>query len=388
MSLLLDRNIPGPKTHALVIGVGTYPHAKAGKGVLAELRNVPDLPSAADSAKLVCDWLLQNQDRLAAPLATLEVLVSDPTDPSNRYPWSAGPVDAADDNNVRTKGNDWYARVNEAPGNTAFFYCCGHGASYQHNPVLFLEDINRSRANAWTHINLGSLALSLRKNPSVAAAFLFADACGQYVPNLELRNAQDTRFFDDPSPFAKAGNQVSLLCAAAEGQLAYEGADKLNGNLRFGRFTQAMLQALNGSSARQFGSKWAVSSRDLLDDLKALRRVFFGHWGDNEPFEPYPAVTANERLPIVFPVGFELPLVVMVDPAEKTPLYNLFVSQQDTPTAPWLRTRPAGSTEAWMTTVPPGNNGLYAIAENGADCHAQLFMPKEPLFEQRVDVKK
>jgi hypothetical protein len=387
MSLLLDRNIPGPKTHALVIGVGAYPHAKAGKGVDEKLRNVPDLPSAADSAKVVCDWLLQNQDRLAAPLATLEVLISDPADPNNRYPWAAGPVDAADENNVRTKGKDWYARVVEAPGNTAFFYCCGHGASYQHNPVLFLEDLNQSRANAWAHINLGSLAFSLRKDPQVAAAFLFADACGQYIPDLELQVAQDTRFFDAPNPFANAGNKVSLLCAAAEGQLAYEGADRTNDKLMLGRFTQAVLQGLNGSSARQIGSKWGVSSRDLLDDLKALRRVFFGHWKDEQPFEPYPAVTANERLPIVFPVGFELPLVVMVEPAEKMSLYNLFISQQDKP-ATWLKNRPAGSTDAWMTTVPPGNNGLWAIAENAAGCYPQLFMPIQPLFDQRVVVQR
>ena len=55
MPLLLDRSVPGAKTHAVVIGVGNYPHAKSGKGVQENLRRVPDLPSAADSAKLMCD---------------------------------------------------------------------------------------------------------------------------------------------------------------------------------------------------------------------------------------------------------------------------------------------------------------------------------------------
>ncbi|WP_431822308.1 hypothetical protein [Burkholderia sp. F1] len=387
MPLLLDRLVEGPGTHAFVIGVGQYPHAKAGSGVLDILGKVPDLPSAADSAKLMCDWLLDNQDRLAAPLATLDVLISDPANPNHRYQWARGPVDTATKANVAARGRVWYERVVAEPGNVAFFYCCGHGASHLQQPVLFLEDLNQSPDDVWTHINLNLLALALRKSQSISAAFLFSDACGQFVPEFELeRDVQDCRFFQKPNLFAPSRNQVSLLCAAAEGQLAYEGADRAGSDCQFGRFTQAVLKGLNGSSARWSRNRWGVSCRDLLGDLKSLRRVFFSHWSENEPFEPYPAVTQTDPIPIVYPDGFELPLVVMTDPPDRMPHYDFVISQKREPTGPWLKNRNAGDPNAWHTTVPPGLDALYAIAVKGADHYPLLFQPKEPLFDQWVPV--
>jgi len=386
MPLLLDRPVQGRKTHAFVIGVGNYPHAKAGRGVQEKLRRVPDLTSAADSAKLMCDWLLENQDRLAAPLATLDVLVSDPLGPNQRYQWARGPADPATEANVSARGLEWYERVVAEPGNVAFFYCCGHGASHLQQPVLFLEDLNQSGVNVWKHINLGFLAATLRKNQSVSAAFLFADTCGQYVPELELGRAQDCRFYDEPNLFAVSRNQVSLLCAASEGQLAYEGADKAGSSLRFGRFTQAMLKGLGGSSARWSRTGWGVSCRDLLGDLKSLRRVFFSHWGESEPFEPYQAVTQTDPIPIVFPQAFELPIVVMTDPSDRMSHYEFVISQKNDPALPWLKNRKAGDPNAWSTTVPPSREALYAIAVKGADHYPLLFQPKEPLFDQWISV--
>lgn len=386
MTLLIDRHIDGPKTHAFIIGVGNYPHAKAGRGVQENLRRVPNLPSAADSAKLMCDWLLDNKDRLAVPLATLEVLISDPGDPNNRYPWARGPVGTATDANVSTRGLEWYDRVVAEPGNVAFFYCCGHGASHRQQPVLFLEDLNQPTVNVWKHINLDSLAQALRKSQSISAAFLFSDACGQFVPEFDLGGTQDCRFFHDPGLFAATRNQVSLLCAAAKGQLAYEGEEAAGSPLKFGCFTQAVLKGLSGSSARWSRNRWGVSSRDLLGDLKSLRRVFFSHWDENLPFEPYQAVMPTDPIPIVFPHQFELPLVVMTDPPDRMPHYNFFISQKSDPTLPWLKNRAAGDPTAWFTTVSPSCNAHYAIAVKGTDHYPLLFLPKEPLFDQWVSV--
>ncbi|MFW5401177.1 hypothetical protein V2A85_15900 [Yersinia sp. 1252 StPb PI] len=388
MPLLFNRDIKGPKTHAFVIGVGSYPFAKVERGVNAALRSVPDLSSAADSAKLMCDWLLANQDRLAAPLATLDVLISDPENKNNRYQWATtGLVDSATEANVAARGLEWYQRVSLEPGDVAFFYCCGHGASHLQQPVLFLEDLNRNPVNVWSHINLGQLAYTLRKNQSISAAFLFSDACGQYVPEFELRpQAQECQFYPEHDLFATSRNQVALLCAAAEGQLAYEGADSISSNLRFGRFTQTCLKGLNGSSARLFYPRWGVTSRDLQSDLKSLRHIFFDHWRDREPFEPYLAVPQSDPIPLVFPENFELPIVVMTDPLERMSDYDFFISQKNDPTPPWLKNRSAGEASAWYTTVPPSRNALYAIAVKEGEHYSQLFQPKEPLFEQWVTV--
>lgn len=385
MTLLLNRAIEGAKTHAFIIGVGNYPFAKPGKGIKQSLGEVPDLPSAADSAKLMCDWLLKNQDVLSAPLATLEVLISDPINPTDRYPWAGGPIDGATVANVTAAGYQWFRRVIDEPGNIAFFYCCGHGASHLQQPVVFLEDLNHSSMNVWTHINVVSLANSLRKCQGLSAAFMFSDTCGEFVTEFELANAQDCRFYDALNPLVPSRNQVSLLCAAPEGQMAYEGEAE-GSLLKFGRFTQTVLQGLSGSSARFQQNRWGVKPLHLLDDLTSLRHVFFSHWNDDYAFEPSQVVTPTDPIPIVYPQAFELPLVVVTDPLDRMAHYDFFISQKNDPTPPWLQTRAAGNSSAWRTTVPPGRGVLYAIAVKDTEHHLEPFQPKEPLFNHSVTV--
>lgn len=388
MTLLVNRDVDGPRTHAFVLGVGSYPAAKAGVGgVLQSLQKVPDLPSAADSAKLVTDWLIENQDRLAAPLATLEVLISDPAPSSNRYLWQRGPVDAANAANVGTKGFEWFKRATARQGDVAFFYCCGHGASHDQNPVLFLEDLNSDERNAWTHINLASLAQAFRKSKTVSAVFLYSDACGELIPEFELVNEpQSCAFYPQLTPFGQSRNQVSLLCAAAEGLLAFDGPRAAGAQVKFGRFTQTLLQALNGSSARWVRGKWGVCGRDLLGDLKYLRRIFFSHWDSKQPFEPFEAFTQTDRVPVILPGAFELPIVVMTDPPERMPQYGIGISQTKDEGATWLKSRDAGDASEWWTTVPPSRDPLYAIAFSNNGRYSLLFQPKEPLFDQWVSV--
>lgn len=388
MTLLLDRSKSlkdRSKTHAFVIGVGNYPHAQL--GVQDNLRNVRNLPSAADSAKRMCDWLLSNKDNLIAPLATLEVLISDPAEPNSRYKWDVEKtICTASSKNVKARGRRWIERLSAADSH-AFFYCCGHGASHLQQPVLFLEDLNRDLDNVWSHINVGLLAYALRKKTTVSAAFMFSDACGEFIKDFDLnRYEQDCRFFK-VSPIGRVHNRVSLLCAASEGQLAYDGAGEEGDDVKFGRFTLTVLKGLSGSSARFFQHEWGVNCRDLLGDLKYLRRVFFSHWGEKESFEPYAAVMQTESIPIVFPKEFELPVVIMTYPPDQMPQYNFIISQRKSPAPPWLKSRDAGNPRAWYTTVPPNSDEtLWAIAIKGDHYHSHVFLPKEPLFDQWVTV--
>src|SRR5262245_21576729 len=118
MTLLFQRPVAGPATHAFIIGVGGYPNAKPGQGGVAMLQNVKDIRSAANSAMLVVDWLLDHQDSLAAPLASLEALISDAAIPppalATAYAWTHPPgVPIADPTlaNVTAAGLDWVARA-------------------------------------------------------------------------------------------------------------------------------------------------------------------------------------------------------------------------------------------------------------------------------------
>ncbi len=139
MTVIFERQVAGSATHALVIGVGGYPEAKPGRGIDPDLRAVPDIPSAADSAKLMCSWLLSNQDALAFPLASLEVLIGEAAHLPNTkpHPWvHTSPIDAPTFKNVGDAGKAWVARLKARPGDVALFYACGHGARLGSDPVV------------------------------------------------------------------------------------------------------------------------------------------------------------------------------------------------------------------------------------------------------------
>jgi hypothetical protein len=380
-----ERSLPDePATHAFVIGVGDYPHRHPAWGGLPELNKVRSLPSAADSAKFVTDWLIQNKDCLAAKLGSIEVVISDPPGGEGRYPWgSAKQIGRANVADVKTAGRAWLGRVK--PGDVAFFYCCGHGAAHSSQPVLFLEDLNATKENPWSHLNIGKLGQALRRKTELRCAFMFADTCGEFIPNFEFGDAQDTRFFAPPRPFDIVQDKVSLICAAPQARLAYEGADPATG-VRLGRFTQTVIKGLDGSSARMRDNRWIVYPSELLNDLKTLRRIFFPLW-DDLPFEPSPALTQNDVYPIVHRQDPEVPVLIITDPADAVIRFNLHVSERNEPHPPWISSRPARSAGAWSTSVKAGMDPLYALAVTDAEFFSSRFYPNQPQINQRVPVR-
>ena len=83
MTQIFKRAVAGLGTHALVVGVGHCPDAKPGRGVRKELRTVQNLPSAADGAKLMCDWLIANC-QTGSPLLSHRLKSLLPTRRTNR----------------------------------------------------------------------------------------------------------------------------------------------------------------------------------------------------------------------------------------------------------------------------------------------------------------
>ncbi|MEH7844715.1 hypothetical protein [Rhizobium laguerreae] len=388
-----DEEIEGPRMHAFVIGVGAYPDAKAGRGSLSELRAVDDLPSAADSAKLVCRWLLDNKDNFIAKLSSLEVLISDPADATSRYGWNPGPpIDGATSEHVKQAGADWLDRVSARPGDVAFFYCCGHGAVYGGQPILFLEDLNTGKIEPWAHLNLGALAQSLRRMPGLGCAFMFSDACGEFVTKLELSDARDSRFYMPPNLFEPTRNNVSFLCAASEAQLAhdatslgFEGVSDDGSGVRFGRFTQTILKGLQGSSSRWSKAGWVVDPISLYQDLRKLKQTFFRDWKE-KPFEPFCPVTPNDFFPIIRHMQAEIPLVVMTDPEARIVDYDLHICPSNEQQAAIIQSRQQRSPEAWRLLVPVSRDALYAVAVNNAARYATPFIPSQPMFDHVVTV--
>ncbi|PLK23539.1 hypothetical protein C0V72_09075 [Porphyrobacter sp. TH134] len=406
MARIFERAIDGPATHAFLVGVGDYPFAKPGKGKLPELRAVRDLPSAADGARLMCDWLIENRDRLAAPLASIELLVSDPPATQNRYQarsdeLKAATIERATGPTLIAGGQRWIEALKSGSGHTALFYGCGHGASLAKQPVLFLSDLNeRDEPEAWSHFHVGKTGLALRQMAELRAAFMFVDACGEFVRNFQLADVQDHRFVSPRLPRESDRDKVWLVSAASSGLLAYDAAQALapdlqvdfegdyaKGGVRIGRFTQTLLKGLDGASARWLKNRWTVDNRNLsVIELKKLQRHYFPEWKDRT-FEPSDGLTANDQYALVHPESPALPVQIQVNPEQAATSFDLRICLTGDGAPPWVRDRGARMEGAWLTEVAGDTQRPYFIvASDGISPHSTFFKADQPQWDQWINV--
>jgi len=394
MTVLFSREVTGPALHAFVVGVGDFPHARDGDN--PALTGVPNVPSAADSAKLMCDWLLANSDNLLPPLASIEVLISEPARTPGRYDWApAMQIDRATSGNVAAAGQRWLSNFPKDSENVAFFYGCGHGASLTSDPVLFLEELNLSQINPWPHINAASLAMSLRKHPHVQSAYVFVDACGEKVAAFELLERefrQPAVFYGNAGWGTVAQNKVMLLTAAPEGQLAYDSPLSARdyaapyAGVPVGRFTQTLVKALNGAAVRFWKGRWTVTSTGLRDDLTYLRQFYFPEM-DDYPFDPTPIYGFNDVQGLVRPTAPVVPVVATTNPQDRIVRYEFCVRDAAPPPAP----TEAGIAHdpvrmVWRHELTPRNTSMFAVAFGPDDCFSNPFTPNQPLFDLQVDI--
>jgi hypothetical protein len=391
-------------THAFVIGVGDYPYAKPDRGAKDELSGVRDLPSAADSAKLMCDWLIANKDKLAAPLGSIEVLISDVPGGAGRYaprdPALLQPIDRAESAAIPLAGAAWLDRIAQDPGSTALFYACGHGANNGVSPVLFHSDLNlRKGGDAWAHLNVGSMARAFRQMPDLAAGFFFLDACGEFVPDFPS-GVRDDGFISPDIVMPTDRDKVWLFAAASAGVKAYPGTNSdavvpdiqfdavsADGSpVKFGRFTQTLLKGLNGAAAHWAGD-WCVDNMELGANFTTLHRIYFPSWND-KPFEPTDVLTINNRVTIIRHNSVSLPVLVLTDPANRTGEFDLKISLTKGGQQPWVDSRPNRDATPWPTHVNGDINALfYALAlDDVGTCHSRFFTADRPHFDHRVPV--
>ncbi|MBJ7484434.1 hypothetical protein [Brevundimonas sp.] len=412
MTLIFEDKTVEKGLHAFVIGVGDFPFAKPDLGTNPKLQAVRDLPSAADSAKLMCDWLLANRDSMTPRLRSLEVLISDVPGGDTRYLARDArvlqPIGRADSATVPTAGGDWIGRLDEDEGSTAFFYACGHGANHGMQPVLFLSDINRrTGGDAWSHLNIGVMAQAFRQKPEIAAASFLLDACGEYVPVFP-DNARENGFITPDIPGPTDRDKVWLLAAASAGSLAYPGVstedllhdpryapqfeEKVDSGsgVRFGRFTQTLIKGLEGSSSRWSNAGWHVDAMGLWSDLRQLHRIYFPAWKD-KPFEPSQVMSPNIRLTLIRHDAPRLPVVVEIDPPQRAADFDLRIGLSGDGDQPWIGVGGGRTPGPWVTHIAADRSRPYyalAIDPNAPPppCHSSFFMADQPQFDQRVTI--
>jgi hypothetical protein len=138
-----------PGTHALVIGVGTYPHLQGGQAQGQRTDGLGQLSSPPVSARRMTEWLLGEYHCPDRPLASLALLTSEPRSAPLRNPRTgrAHKVARADIDHIPAAVTEWYARGDTSPNNRMIFYFCGHGTAQGEDMALLARDFSLDARN-------------------------------------------------------------------------------------------------------------------------------------------------------------------------------------------------------------------------------------------------
>jgi hypothetical protein len=349
--------------------VGAYPHAKPGNaGPLTPqpLRKVADLPGAATGAALFCDWLIANAEQLSPKLASVDLLMNVEANGQHysAYSWTgrvAPPsggqdpradiqVQAPETLNVRDAGAAWMNELGQGAGNQAIFYICGHGTVLGPDSLVFLSDLNAFAGNPWgALINVSNHARAFTQLPALASAVFLVDACGELIVDLLKENPGVGAQFAYNNPNGSREEKVTVLAAAAPGRLTYDGSLLDAPGVRAGRFTQCLIQGLNGAAVRDITGHgaWSIHPQGLFQDLKALYRLR-DDWADR-PFDPTPPVMPADEFPILrFQAPPQVPVRLRLVPPRAAPWQFAIRDGQGGLLGDW----PTDRDDVWLTSVP------------------------------------
>jgi hypothetical protein len=271
VALVVDRGTDGVRTHALVVGVGEYSHLLGGDQRRKVVQDVPlgQLTSPPVSARAFVDWLASTHNCPAAPLGTVEVLLSPPgryeLPPGSLETGSQYDVEVANWPNVEAASSAWWERCDANPNNVAMFYFCGHGLEVG-NLALLLSDFGASDVNRLANaIDLHKTRLAMDACAARHQIFI-VDACREFVrPLKDYPSKVGRSLFGMPIP-RRSRKTSTIYHATARGDIAEGDENEVS------RYTSALITALDGAGATEVGAneEWAVTLDSLSYALGVL----------------------------------------------------------------------------------------------------------------------
>ena len=254
-----------PGFHALIAGVSVYPHVTGGA------------PAAALSACKIYHWLIEQQNTLTAPLATVRLLLSPSQEETELEPdlHSRESLEACSRSNFKHAIYDWREDASSKEGNVTFFYFSGQGVGiYDNDVLLLLEDFGNPRYPVLRNaVGFGNIYNGMTVSPSRRAMartqFYFIDTERRFW--RELISKPNVPAVFDVELGARDDRSAPIFYAAIPGSAAYTSPGK--GSI----FTNALLDCLEGPAVDPTGEYrenqmlWRVS---VLSLNRALESAF------------------------------------------------------------------------------------------------------------------
>jgi len=289
MTLVLEKQIGGPTTHAIVIGVGAYAHLIGGGGELfPDHESMGQLTSPPHSARAFTNWLLKKHHNPNKPLASLELLVSDVQGSEFTLPnGEVTKIKSASKANVEEAVWRWIGRGDESRDNLMIFYFCGHGIAGGPETALLLDDFGKRKLAPLNNaIDFRGFWLGMNKCKAREQCY-FVDACRRASSTLiESYNYAGDPIIPGtnlPSPLGRRHAPVYYSTVAGESAHSQPGAPSV--------FTEALLKALDGAGSDDFEGDWRVYTDRLNIGITHLLERLMGDDVRLEQVSPVDALT-------------------------------------------------------------------------------------------------
>jgi hypothetical protein len=365
----------GQVTHALVIGVGAYPHLPGGgERTTAYAGGMGQLTSPPVSARRVAEWLISYLDYPTAPLATVSLLLSEHpqltfTDPATGEDHD---VALATSDNVTRAVWAWKARGDTNPGNRLLFYFCGHGVAEGPQMTLLLRDYGENAHNPLKGaLDFSQFHIAMDQCCAREQIF-FVDACRASLADIlhNQRYAGEVPILAGQPLPGVPKRKTPVYYSTLAGMQAYGRPNGLS------PFTKALLASLSGAGSDNRDGTWKV-------DTSQLQRAI--HYFMKQEEE---AGTGTVQVPITgdmttFEVHYlrgepEVPVVVSCLPKEALARAVLRCVAAGKP----AKERQPDNNE-WELALSPGDYNFSADLADGA---AQVAAVDRPVWPPLVKV--
>lgn len=266
MTLLKNVVDAAPGVHALVVGVGTYPHLEGGKKApFSDAQGMKQLGSPPKSAGVVANWLLNEHSVNGRPLKSLDVLVSGTSQLVNDV-GDKVKAEPATFVRVRDAIRAWKARGASNADNVLVFYFCGHGVSTGAENSLLVENFGDDENDPFAAaIDMVKLLTGMRKCAASRQVYLI-DACRTVSEDYLKKYANSGAAIIDATAHTNLGTvQQAVIWSTSLGAQAFGnlGAPSL--------FATGMLQALKGAAgALDDNGDWVVKPLSLKAGLDVV----------------------------------------------------------------------------------------------------------------------
>lgn len=265
----------GPRTHVLLVGIGTYPHLSGGGETLAEEDfGLEQLLSPPASARAMADWFLTQFSCLDRPLGSLALILSEAGAAATPY---VNPVTAAASEQPRGTLEDlrlateaWVARGVD-PDDQLILYFCGHGLSGGLQSIYPARDYGVRVAGPLDRsVNLQRLLAGL-ESALASNQLLIFDACRSQDDVVGANGAGGNGLL-----FARPQRRLGVNQALQQCVLFSTERDRPALGGRNGQPTlcaNALIRALGGAAAKKpvLGDGWHVNSTRLLDAMNEFQ---------------------------------------------------------------------------------------------------------------------